>query len=156
MRRVLFVFLTAVSATGCATGLGGYGISVPGYEAVSVVAANQAMINALAVQAAAPLYGVGPYGQQAFYGNVPVCRPQDIPAGMPLVSQPMIIVRVDKTKRHQVKDIVGGAAVGAGLGGLSGGWQGAGYGSAAGAGGGLLVSNHEPYDLCLLLPIKTP
>lgn len=148
---VLMVLALAASG-GCAsagyTGL--VGLSVLGYEVAGVVAANQAMIGSIAGQ-----QGWLPYGQQfGQYGNVPVCRLQDL-VGLPLisVSQP-VIVRVPKSKGHRAADIVGGAAIGAGLGWLNGGAKAVAVGTGAGAGGGLLVANHEPTDLCLLLPVK--
>ena len=149
MRTVLFVVFLAGFGQACASA--GYtgltSLAVPGYEAAGVVAANQAMIASIAGQQGWLPYGQ-PYGQ---YGNVPVCRAQDLIGLPPIsVSQP-VLVRVSKSKGHQPKDIIGGAAVGAGLGGLSGGRRGVAYGGAAGAAGGLLVSNHEQ-DLCLLLP----
>ena len=154
MLKKFFVSLAVVVISqACATA--GYtgltGLSVPGFEAPRVVAANQALIGSIVNQQGWAPYGQ-PYGQ---YGNVPVCRLQDLQGLPPIsVNQP-VLVRVQKDKKHQTKDVVGGGIVGAGLGGLSGGWQGAAYGGAAGAGGGLLVANHEQ-ELCLLLPVKAP
>lgn len=153
--RVLFMFLIVILFAGCGATHGGYGGYVPGYEALGVVVANQALVASIADQQGWVSYGQ-PYGQQFGYGNVPICRAQDLVGLPPIsVSQP-VLVRVSKSKGHQTKDIIGGAAIGAGLGYVtSGGWQGASYGGAAGAGGGLLVVNHEQ-DLCLLLPVKAP
>lgn len=156
MKRVLFTFLLAVmvvASQACAT-VGGYGIGLPGYEAAAVMAANAALPYQIlaAGQVGQPFYGGAPYG----YSNVPVCRAQDLVGLPPIsVSQP-VIVRMDKSKRHQAKDIFGGAAIGAGLGWFNGGSvKAVAVGAGAGAGGGLLVSNHEQ-ELCLLLPVKAP
>ncbi|MBI2003557.1 MAG: hypothetical protein HYS78_01055 [Parcubacteria group bacterium] len=129
------VVVWAVAASGCATGG-----SLP-----YVVASNAALPYQILAAGGWPYY----YGV-AGYGNVPVCRLQDL-QGLPTVSQP-VLVRVDKSRGHRVADIVGGCAVVGGLAGLSGDWQGATYGCATGAGGGLLVSNHEQ-ELCLYLPV---
>lgn len=141
----IVVVAFALAGQACASGFGGYG-SLP-----VVVASNAALPYQVlaASQAVQPFYGGYGYG----YGNVPLCRLQDL-QGLPAVSQ-AVIVRVDKTRGHRTADIVGAAVVGAGLGGLSAGWQGAAYGAAAGGGGGLLVSNHE-YDYCLYLPAPKP
>ncbi len=159
MKRVLFVIFAAALAAsaGCASAAGYTGLtglSAPGYEAAAVVAANQILIRSIAGQTGWP-FGVQPYGQPLFsvqgYGNVPVCRVQDLVGLPPIrVSQP-VVVRVSKSRGHQTKDLVGGAAVGAGLGYFSGGPKGAAVGAGAGAGGGLLVANHEQ-DFCLLFP----
>lgn len=152
MKKVLYVLfvLVVAAASGCASaGYTGFtGMSVPGYEAVGVMAGHRAMIASIVGQ-----QGWAPYGQ---YGNVPVCRAQDL-VGLPpvSVSQP-VLVRVSKSKGHQTKDVVGAAAIGAGLGYLnSGSAKAVAIGAGAGAGGGLLVANHEQ-ELCLLLPVKTP
>ena len=139
----LAVVVLAVTSQGCAT------MSLP-----AVVASNAALpYQILAAGQVGSMYGQSLYGAPYGVGNIPVCRLQDL-KGLPAVSQP-VIVRVDKSKRHQTKDVVGGCIVGAGLGGLSGGGDGALYGCAAGGGGGLLVSNHE-YDYCLYLPAPKP
>lgn len=157
MRKALFsvlTFLVLAASGGCASA--GYtgltGLSVPGYEALGVVVGNQAMIASIAGQ-----QGWLPYGQSyGQFGNAPICRLQDLYGLPPVsVSQP-VLVRVSKSKGHQAKDIFGGAAIGAGLGYLSGGAKAAAVGAGAGAGGGLLVANHEPAELCLLLPVKVP
>ena len=135
----------AVAGQACAT----FGGSLP-----YVVASNAALPYQVLVagQAGQPFYGA-PYGYGYGYGQVPLCRLQDL-QGLPAVSQP-VLVRVDKSRGHRTADIVGGCAVGGGLGGLSGGWQGAAYGCSVGAGGGLLVSNHEQ-ELCLYVPAPSP
>lgn len=146
MRKALFITVLAVLASGCAT----YGF--PGFEAAGVVAGNQALVNALGVQAQSALQPGG-YAI-AGVGNVPICRLQDL-AGLPAVNQP-VLVRVGKGKSHRMADIVGGAAIAGGLVYLStGDAVAAGAGAGAGAGGGLLFSNHEQ-ELCLFMPVARP
>ncbi len=147
------VVVLAAASGGCAsvgyTGL--TGLSVPGYEAAPVTAANAAMPYQIL---AAGQQGWSPYGQQFGYANVPVCRLQDL-QGLPPVNQP-VLVRVDKTRGHKVADILGAATVVGGIAYLNSGysWQAAMAGGATGGGGGLLWTNHEQ-DLCLLLPVQT-
>lgn len=143
MRRVFLVLLIAVLAGGCA---------LRGFEAAGVVAGNQALVNALGVQtqmAFQPLYAAVPG-----YGNIPVCRLQDL-ADLPRLNN-AAVVRVDKSGWHKTFDTLSGAAI-AGMvvylatGDSTAGW----IGAAGGAGGGFAVANHE-YDLCLFWPVAVP
>lgn len=141
--RVLFMaVLAAVLTSGCAT----YG-GLRGFEAAGVVAGNQALVSSLGLQAQQALYAM------PGYGNIPVCRIQDL-AGLPQVNQP-VLVRVGKGKGHRMADIVAGAAIVGGTIYIATGGDAklAGAGAAAGAGGGLLFSNHEQ-ELCLFIPIR--
>lgn len=123
-----------------------HGLILPGYEALGVVAVNQAMTAALAAQAVAPVQPFYPG-----YGNVPVCRLKDL-QGLPQVSQP-VIVRVSKSKGHRAADILGAATVTGGIVYINtSDWRATAVGAASGGGGGLLWVNHEPDNLCLYLP----
>lgn len=137
------VILVAVVVSGSACATAGYPRMLGGGELERVMAGNEALLDSIAGHHRQPFYGV-PYS----YVNVPVCRIQDL-AGAPLVSQPMLI-RVSKSNGRRTIDVIGAAAVGAGLGGLVGGKTGVVYGVATGAGAGLLLSNQQ--ELCLLLP----
>lgn len=159
MRRVFLILLAAVLVGGC--GAGRYGMPVvPGYEAAGVVAGNQAMVASIAGQQGWAPYGQ-PYGQ---FGNVPICRAQDLVGLPPInVSQP-VLVRVSKSKGHRTRDIIYGTLLGGGAGMFVGGGQkiqignylfdlGTLAGAAIGAGGAGLWANHEQ-ELCLLLPVR--
>ena len=140
MKALFTTVFAAVLGSGCAT----YGF--PGFEAAGVVAGNQALVSSLGLQAQQALYTM------PGYGNVPVCRLQDL-VGLPLVNQ-SVLVRVGKGKSHRMTDIVGSAAIVGGLVYLSGGdAKAAGIGAGVGAGGGLLYSNHEQ-ELCLFIPVS--
>lgn len=142
------VVVLALASQACASGFGGYG-SLP-----VVVASNAALPYQIlaAGQAVQPFYGA------PGYGAVPVCRPEDIGGVSPVVpglAKPMLI-RVEKSERHQLKDIFYGAGGGAGLGALAvGGLKGPLVGAAVGTAGTGYVANHE-YDHCLILPAPSP
>lgn len=148
---VLAMVALVLASQACATT--GYsrlpGLAIPGYDDLAyVTASNMDLVDSIGRSYGAPygyLYGDYPYG------NVPVCRLQDL-SGLPPVSQP-VIVRLEKNGKHQKKDIIGSAAVGAALAYLAsdGDLVATGIGGGAGAGVGLLVTNHE-YDYCLYLP----
>lgn len=141
MRALFMSVLTAVLASGCA---------LHGFEAVGVVAGNQALVNALGVQtqmALQPLYAAVPG-----YGNIPVCRLQDL-VDLPRLNN-VAVVRVDKSRWHKTFDTLSGAAIAGTVVYLATGDSvAAGVGAAGGAGGGFAVSNHE-HDLCLFWPVS--
>lgn len=156
MRKVLFmifgILLAGLSQACASAGYTGLtGLSVPGFEAAGVVAGNQTMVASIAGQ-----QGWLAYGQQFGYPNVPICRLQDL-VGLPPINvvQP-VLVRVPKSRGHRAADILGAATVVGGIAYINTGYdlRSAAVGAGTGAGGGLLVANHEPADLCLLLPVK--
>ena len=148
-RFVLFMIFGLVSSSCASAGFGFGGVN-------GVIAANQAMIGSIASQA-------GWYGQPVYgtpYGNVPVCRAKDLvglTSGTFGQSQP-VLVRVDKSKGHRAADIFSGATIVGGIVYLNSGGdlKASAAGTAVGGGAGLVVSNHEPYELCLLLPAPKP
>lgn len=133
MKKVLFmlVFMVFLSRGEAFAQFGWGPWGWGGNEAARVVASNQAMIWGLANQWQQPWY---PYQGQSMVA----------PPGYQMVCRP-------KSAGHQTKDIIGLAAVGAGLGGFGQGWRGAGFGSIVGTGGGMLLGNHE--QDCYLAPI---
>lgn len=147
------VVLVVVNGACASHGYTGFtGVSFPGYEAAGVVAANQALIAAVASQQGWAYYGGG-IGIPGF-GNVPVCRLQDL-QGLPVVSQP-VLVRVPKSKGHRAMDVLYGAGIGAGAAYFlwkGGNWHRLVVGGATGASIGGLVASHEPAEYCLFLPV---
>lgn len=155
---VLAIVVFGLASQACATY--GYGRSAgllfPGYDDLAyVTASNLALVDSIGRPSA--YYGLsyaGPipvYG----YGNVPICRLQDL-TGMPLVSQP-VLVRVAKSRGHRAADIIGAVTVASGIAYLASDYslKAAGAGAAIGAGVGLLATNHE-YDHCLYFPVASP
>lgn len=145
------VVVLAVAGQACATlpYTGFTGVAVPGYEAATVVARNAAM--RYQIMAAGGWAPYPPYGYRRGDTVLPVCRPQDIPSGMPAVSE-AVPIRVEKSTLHKILHTGAATAVGGGLGTVAvGGSRGAGGGSAAGGGVGGWLALDE-HDYCLLLP----